>query len=716
MVNILSPDVYVIERDISEYAPTVNSSVVGLVGFASKGPMNKATLVTSPQNLTRVFGRPSENISGQALEGAIEILETTNQVYFVRAGDSTTATDASSTVTYGACPTVGITASGFGVTNSLYLKVDVSSNAGTDQYSTPKSFAIPAGTGTGGQAQALRSIIGGSLDSDKVGLEFDTTTSTTGFLTGSWAGSGTAMTVSAYSDSDYTVGVSAFNVLDGLGVVSAGLYGAAETGVGSGDYSSVTVFGSEINSSGLSYVAQTIHPGDGYNAGTKANGDTSGNSIELDAKGGANAVLAVNEDGTKAEEFKVSLISNADFIEDKINVGETNTTSDIIKGQLYFSGAPGDPTALTNYSDTISNIGTQQVYGTFVAPIGRTENETWQDQTNSAGVSGLYSTEINPRFVKPLEGTTNMTGGANGDSANQATSLIGDSSVTPKTGMQALDDDSINISMAAVPGQHDQTVQNALITLAESTQEFLAVVSPPYAVGTVQNAIDWSNGRSDTRTAAINSSWAAVYWPHTKVFSSADKKDIWLDPAVYGIRAMALTDNISETWFAPAGANRGRLTKPTEVEVILNKGDRDSLYTGGNIINPIAKFPQRGIMIFGQRTAQRKPTSLDRINVRRLMIFVMKTVRLATRDLIFEPNDEFTWALIQGVLEPLMDDIKRRRGIIDFRVVCDDTVNTPARVDRNELWTKVIIKPTKTAEALVFEINLTSQSADLGNL
>ena len=98
------------------------------------------------------------------------------------------------------------------------------------------------------------------------------------------------------------------------------------------------------------------------------------------------------------------------------------------------------------------------------------------------------------------------------------------------------------------------------------------------------------------------------------------------------------------------------------------------------------------------------------------MIFIMKTVRLATRDFIFEPNDTFTWALVKGVIDPLMDDIVRRRGITQFRVVCDKTVNTPARVDRNELWCKVLIKPTKTAEALVFELNLTNQSADLGTL
>ena len=255
MVNILSPAVYIIEKDISEYAPTVNSSVVGLVGFASKGPINKATLITSTQNMVTTFGKPSENISGQALEGAIEILETTNQIYFVRAADAATANEASATMSFGGCPAVGLVASALGVTNGLYLKIDVSSNAGTDQYATTKSFAIPSGTGTTGQAQALRSIIGGSLDSDRVGFEFDSTTSTTGFLVGSWAGSGTAMTVSAYSDSDYTYPASALSVLNRDGTVS----GIARLAVGG--YASVTVFGSEINSSGFSYVTETIHPG-----------------------------------------------------------------------------------------------------------------------------------------------------------------------------------------------------------------------------------------------------------------------------------------------------------------------------------------------------------------------------------------------------------------------------------------------------------------------
>ena len=314
-----------------------------------------------------------------------------------------------------------------------------------------------------------------------------------------------------------------------------------------------------------------------------------------------------------------------------------------------------------------------------------------------------------------------MAGGVNGDNAaTAATALIGSAAVDPKTGMQSLDDPNINIGIGIVPGIQTETVQNALITLAETTQNFLALVSPPYAVGTVQNAIDWSNGQSSTtagsRTSAINSSYAAIYWPWVKVFSVFDGIDRWLDPAIYGARQMCFTDAVADSWFAPAGYRRGRLTKPTEVEVKLNQGDRDSLYSGGNVINPVVSFPQQGITIFGQRTTQRSPSALDRINVRRLMIYIRKVILAATQRFVFEPNDEFTWSQIEGVLNPFLDDIKRRRGITEFRVVCDDSVNTPLRIDRNELWTKVLVKPTKTAEILIFEINLTNQSAQLGSL
>ena len=135
------------------------------------------------------------------------------------------------------------------------------------------------------------------------------------------------------------------------------------------------------------------------------------------------------------------------------------------------------------------------------------------------------------------------------------------------------------------------------------------------------------------------------------------------------------------------------------------------MYSGGNCINPIVNFPQNGIAIFGQRTTQRQPTALDRINVRRMMIYIKKQILASTQRLVFEPNDEFTWKRVTDLLNPMLADIAMRRGITEFKVVCDASTNTPVRVDRNEMWTKVMIKPTKTAEMVIFELNLTSQSA-----
>ena len=258
-----------------------------------------------------------------------------------------------------------------------------------------------------------------------------------------------------------------------------------------------------------------------------------------------------------------------------------------------------------------------------------------------------------------------------------------------------------------------EQVQNELVKAAETKQSFLAVLGSPLGVGNAQKAIDWHNGVSDIRGNAFNSSYAAVYYPQVKVNNTFLQKDIWMDPGVYGIKQMCFTDSVSEEWFAPAGFTRGLLGKPTELEIDLNQGDRDALYSGGNVINPIVKFPQRGIAIFGQRTTQRAPTALDRVNVRRLLLAVRRTILAATQRFAFEPNDEITWENVKASLDPFLNNIRNRRGITQFKVVCDETTNTPLRVDRNELWCKVLIKPTKTAEVIVFELNITNQATNL---
>ena len=708
MPNYVSPGVYVIEKDISDYLPSVNTSVVGIVGFASKGPTDTPTLITNQNQLIRTFGAPSEDITGQAVEGALEILDETNSVYFVRGADSNAA-DASSNMAFGTCPSVIVSADGYGVSSNLYLQIDVYNNAATKKLDS-KQFSIPSGTvGDGGtQAQALRKIIGGGLDSDKVGV-FDGTgdLGASGAIVGSYAGSGAQLVVLAFSSNsfDTSAGIPALYSVDPSGTSGAS-YGAATTAA-----SAVSSFGATFNSTvtnaeSIVYGVESLHPGAGYNGGTRSDGSVSGNSTTVSALGGQNFSFFVNQDGAVDETFKTSLVASGAFIEDEINTGETNTTSEIIKGSIKVGGTDIDATALPTWGNDISDL------------VGAAVSYTYK---NSAGESDTLSTTTTagPRWVKLLETTANnLAGGDNG--ADDVTTLVGTGATEPKTGVHALEDESLNVGIALVPGVYNQDVQNELITVAEKTQAFLALVAPPYAIGTTQDAIDWHNGKSEAvgfqRTSAINSSYAAIFFPHVKVFSTFDKKDRWYDPTIFAARQMAFTDSVSESWFAPAGFRRGRLTKPTDVEVKISQGDRDSLYSGGNAINPISSFPQQGITIFGQRTAQRSPSALDRINVRRLMIFIRKVLLQGTGRFVFEPNDEFTWEQLEAALNPFLDDILRRRGLQDFRVICDETVNTPARVDRNELWCKVLLKPTKTAEIIIFELNLTSQSADITSL
>ena len=743
MVNFVSPGVYVIEKDLSDYTPAINPTVVGIVGFASKGPTNKATLTTSQENLVKTFGRPLEALAGQGLEGALEILETANQTYFVRAVAGT-ANDASAIVGFGACPVVGVSDAGYGVTRNLYLKAQVTNNAGVNQFVVPRSYAIPSGTLVGGiaavtQAQAFKGVLGGTLDSDALGAYFDSGDPTLDgsagtFIVGNFAGSGATLSLSAYTDSGYTTQAS--GVL--LGLAPSG--GTSGQGTGNRDryqadvsgwaraqtgYSFAVGSSSVRVASSLGYAVESLYPGAGYNLSTLSNGSVQGNSVTISPLGADKFTVNINADGITEESFAASLLASGVYIEQVINTGATDLKSNLIKGNLINESSIYSDTAFPTYQTHVSalNAAATTISGTGGAytALGMGHSDVTSPfpagnfATCSTGVLNFQA--LNTRFTKPIEGTTSLLGGTNGDgdgnTSLEAAALIGVTSPS-RTGMQALNDELVPITLGIVPGITDQSVQNNLITLAETTGNFLAVLGTPIGIGNPGDAIDYANGQTAYRSTAFNSSYACLYYPAVKVFQSYMAKDIWMDPAIFAVRQMGYTDTVADLWFAPAGFVRGRLTKPIDTEVDINQGDRDSLYSGGNVVNPIVNFSQQGITIFGQRTTQREPTALDRINVRRLMVYIKRVITASTQRFIFEPNDKITQERIQTLLVPLFEDIKRRRGITEFKVICDETVNTPVRVDRNELWCKVLIKPTKAAEVLIFELNLTNQSANIG--
>jgi phage tail sheath protein FI len=689
MPSYVSPGVYVLEKDISNYPVSLNPSVVGIVGFAGKGPENKATLITSQEQLINTFGKPSEDLEGQGLEAALEILEATNSLYFVRAIVEGDKADASATIPFGACPAVCISSLDFGSTEPLYLRVQVTDNLGLSGFATPKVYALPAGTAPT-QTEALRKVIGTGGDQSIVSIQND---GTNDFLVSRFAGVNCRLQVTCASSAD-------FNTVGPDSVVSGALASINKTGdVNPTTASSIVVSGMTFDTTGgdsLAYLVESLYAGADYNYRLDSAGRVLGNTVEITPLGGKNVRLTINDAGAATENFVVSLVGSGTYIEDLINTGEVDTTSDFIKGNLIDNSVDFPATELADFSNKITALGINQVDAV-------------------SGTTGTVVVDATPRFVKPIQGTYNLAGGNSGGSGitdDIKAAIIGEESL--HTGIYALDYDILNISLACTPDIHDENVQNALITLAEVSQNFLAVVSPPYGKDSVQEAIEWSNGLATERTSAINNSYAAIFWPWVKTYDNIEKKDKWYDPAIYGIRQMCFTDSVADAWFAPAGFRRGRLTKPTDVEVDVGQGDRDNMYSGGNAINPIVNFPQQGITIFGQRTAQRTPTALDRINVRRLMILIRKILLNSTQQFVFEPHDPATWEQVAAVVEGILADIVTRRGITEFKVICDETTNTPVRIDRSELWCKVLLKPTKAAEIIVFELNLTNQAANLG--
>jgi phage tail sheath protein FI len=556
-------------------------------------------------------------------------------------------------------------------------------------YNIPKGTLSVSASNGATTMKGLSKILGGAMDADRIGIFSDSSSvDASTFIVNPAAGGLCTMELSAgieQADGTYVPGP-IFQVVNHQG------------GWGGVGVASVTASGLSINTEDAAYLVQSLWPGEGYNAGTEADGSTSGVSFEVQVNGANTNVDQVNNLGTAVETYKTGMLSSA-FLETDIGTTYAGRTSDYITAAIDIDdGAGVSVTALTSFEKPLKDLG---ALGTLAGTQG-----------------GVATVDSNPRFAKLVQGTYNLAAGTNGIPATEngvATAVIGEvESDGGKTGIEALDDDVLNISIALAPGTGVgdlQTVQNALITKAEATSNFLALISPPYAVGRPGDAIDWSNGFATTRDSAVNSSYAAIYWPWLQVFSVADGVNRWLAPEIFAARQMTYTDEVADPWWAPAGFVRGRLTKPTDVEVILNQGDRDSMYSGGNCLNPIVNFPQNGIAIFGQRTSQRQPTALDRINVRRLMIYIKKVLLASTQRLVFEPNDRFTWARVQDLVNPLLGDIANRRGITEYRVICDASVNTPVRVDRNEMWCKVLIKPTKTAEMVIFELNLTNQSA-----
>jgi phage tail sheath protein FI len=273
----------------------------------------------------------------------------------------------------------------------------------------------------------------------------------------------------------------------------------------------------------------------------------------------------------------------------------------------------------------------------------------------------------------------------------------------------------INLIVAPdFPG--DKVVANKLIQMCESRGDCMAVLDPMPNL-TVQQVIDWSNGEGQwSKENALNSRFAALYYPWVLIHDSFTNSDIFVPPSVKIVGVYAYSDSVSVPWFAPAGLNRGRLFNTMGVERQLTVGDREFLYKTPNSVNPIVDFTGDGIVVWGQKTLQRKPSATDRVNVSRMLIYVAKILATATKYLVFEPSDEITWIQYKQLVNPAIEDVKSRRGLMEYKIVCDKSTNTPYVIDNNEMVADIIMKPTKSAERIITRFVITSSGANLDSI
>jgi hypothetical protein len=293
------------------------------------------------------------------------------------------------------------------------------------------------------------------------------------------------------------------------------------------------------------------------------------------------------------------------------------------------------------------------------------------------------------------------------------------------------DPEALDMNLLTAPGVTNVVLTNRIMEVCEQRADALAIIDieggyrpesdPDNAedleadrLGSVQETI------SAIKQRDLNSSYGCTYYPWVKVRDSRENGEVWMPPSVVALGTMASSQEVSAVWFAPAGFNRGGLDRGsagltvTEVREVLKATQRDDLYEVN--INPIARFPAEGIVIFGQKTLQATPSALDRINVRRLVLFLKKQVSRIASGLLFDQNIKSTWQRFINEVNPFMDSVKAGGGIVEYKVVLDETTTTPDLIDRNTMYAKIFIKPAYAIEFIGIDFVITNSGASFDDL
>ena len=269
-----------------------------------------------------------------------------------------------------------------------------------------------------------------------------------------------------------------------------------------------------------------------------------------------------------------------------------------------------------------------------------------------------------------------------------------------ESAINILNDPNFTYTSIAAPGldyTNHSSQLNTLLANVKDRADSLAVID-------LQNYSDSSVAGQVTQAKSINNSYAAAYYPWLFCNDPVTGRLNWVPASALIPGVYAYNDKVGEPWFAPAGLNRGALPTVVKTQKGLPKASRDTLYNAK--VNPIAVFPRTGVVVFGQKTLQSKASALDRINVRRLLITVKQFLDQQAGNVIFEQNTTATRNNFLAIVNPYLESVQQRQGLYAFQVVMDESINTPAVIDRNELVGQIYLQPTKTAEFIILNFHI----------
>lgn len=478
------------------------------------------------------------------------------------------------------------------------------------------------------------------------------------------------------------------------------------TRVASGSFASATssFVASGSESPGIGTPVFTLKT---FTEGTIANSSGSQDSVGALENGTEdNLRWEIVSSNTSSGEFSLTIRRGNDIHKDKVVLESWNGLSLDPKAENYITKVIGDSYKTIDTSDTVP----------YVKTVGNYPNKSNYVYVESVGLktpdyfdnTGIAKAEYTGSIPGLQSGSF---GGASGDVFPTGYTALNEK-ITNSTNIQGLDQSAYTQSISLLANQDEYsfnvitapglimgqatTAITSLINMVQERGDALAIVDPAVYGATLltmtANALNY------------NSSYAACYAPWLQVTDPNSGQLVWVPASTLIPGVFAYNDNVSETWFAPAGLSRGGLSTVVRPERKLSQANRDTLYEGN--VNPIASFPNNGTVVFGQKTLQKKASALDRINVRRLLIELKSYISQISDNLVFEQNSVATRNNFLNEVNPYLSSVQQKQGLYAFKVIMDDTNNTPDVIDRNQLIGQIFLQPTKTAEFILLDFNI----------